>query len=310
MLKEIKKEFKKKSGGARGFMIRLGVFLITFTLSSTFYQNYKELLDQYHIKVEDSYSSLIFYFMIAVFVMLRWDKIKKLYPYKNKFTQTAIFSILAIISFSLPSTLFAFNFHLSQMISFFLLFGLGQFFIFLAVFNLPFFLKTFNEEVLTMILIALGYVAMPLLVEEYWTYVLIPIKQGVVAILHLFTTELLIDTSFKDYFIIQMNDFRGAIGPACSGIYSMIAFTFLFITSLAFQPGKVKIDKLKATLALISGIIILYLLNIFRIAAIIIIGDKYSPELAMTLFHEYLGTIFLMTIFIIYLYYIVPKVQK
>ena len=108
-------------------------------------------------------------------------------------------------------------------------------------------------------------------------------------------------------FQIRFLDFNVYVGPPCAGVYSMATFTFLFITTLVFIRKKQKIDPFKTFFALFFGLLATFILNIVRVAIIVLVGGYYSPELAINLFHEYLSAIFLIALFMAYLYWIIPK---
>ncbi len=299
--------FKKiKSKGLKQFIIRLVVFLGVYLTISRGYGWFKELLNQKEITVNDGYLSFIIYFLIIIFIYARRDKIKEISAYKNNIIQTVLFSIGAVIMFVLPYTTIAQAVQLNETVLYFLFYGIGQFFIFLAVFNLDFFTKKFNEEILIILLILIMSAATPILIEIYWAYFFIPIKFGVETALSILPADVAIDTTGQG-FKVQLGSFSGSVGPTCSGLFSMSTFTFLFVTSLVLLKRQNKISKLKTAIAYFSGIFILYLLNIFRIIVIMAVGAFYSQKLAIDLFHEYLSSIFLMGIFIFYLYKIIPR---
>jgi exosortase/archaeosortase family protein len=81
-----------------------------------------------------------------------------------------------------------------------------------------------------------------------------------------------------------------AIDVACSGIYSLIAF-LVFSVFVAYIVRD-KIWK-KITVFLI-GFPIIYALNILRISVIILIGYHWGPHLALEIFHQLGGWIFLI----------------
>jgi len=78
-----------------------------------------------------------------------------------------------------------------------------------------------------------------------------------------------------------------AIDLACSGIYSLIAFT-MFATFLAYL---VRGSVWKKASLFILGFLILQILNIVRISSIVFIGYSLGEEIAMTIFHIFSGWI-------------------
>jgi exosortase len=90
-----------------------------------------------------------------------------------------------------------------------------------------------------------------------------------------------------------------AVDIACSGIYSLIGF-LVFAAFVAFVVR----DKLwKKTAIFITGLPLIYILNILRITTILLIGYHWGQELALNMFHllggwilVFLGTLILLMI--------------
>jgi exosortase len=88
------------------------------------------------------------------------------------------------------------------------------------------------------------------------------------------------------------------VGIACSGIYSLVGFLVF-----AFFIGYIIRDKPWKKLALfVTGLGLIYALNITRITAILLIGYNYGEETALQLFHLlggwiliFIGTLLLLT---------------
>ncbi|MFX0133287.1 MAG: exosortase/archaeosortase family protein, partial [Candidatus Hodarchaeota archaeon] len=72
-----------------------------------------------------------------------------------------------------------------------------------------------------------------------------------------------------------------AVDIACSGLYSLIGFT-VFAVFTAYITREALQKKL---LILVLGLPLIYVLNIFRITLIIIIGHLSGPTLALNIFH-------------------------
>jgi len=84
---------------------------------------------------------------------------------------------------------------------------------------------------------------------------------------------------------------------ACSGIYSLIGF-FLFAAFIAYI---IRDKPWKKAAILVTGLPLIYLLNIVRITTILLIGFQYGEELALQVFHllggwilVFLGTLLLL----------------
>jgi len=89
--------------------------------------------------------------------------------------------------------------------------------------------------------------------------------------------------------LVNASGFATVIGPPCSGIFSMVLFTALF--SFVYWLDREKINSRKALYAYIIGVLGAYAINLLRVIALLIIGAKWSPEIAVGLFHTNAGWI-------------------
>ena len=299
--------------GFKQFTVRLVIFLLAYSFISILYPYLKALLNQDTITVEESFTSFLLYFVIIILLFTNKDKIIKSPAYKNKFFQTIAFLVIGIIFLLIPSSEIAQNLHLNETVSYFLLYALGQFFVFLSIFNTKYPFEYLQTETLITLLIVIAYSATPFLVEKIWPIIFEPIRILVNIVVSAFTNQAVIHSALDTTpitIIVQISSFKGAIGSACSGVYSFTAFTFLFITSIVLLKGNRTINWKKTTVYYILGILALFILNILRISAIILIGAFISLDIAMNLFHEYLSSIFLLILLMIYIYKVTPKLFK
>lgn len=97
---------------------------------------------------------------------------------------------------------------------------------------------------------------------------------------------------------IIVNDFAVSIAEACSGLDSLFLFSslYLLIGILDFK----NFNKIKLICMFIPAAIGLYLVNIFRVYLLITIGAYISPDLAIKLFHTYLGMVLFIIFFFIF----------
>lgn len=103
--------------------------------------------------------------------------------------------------------------------------------------------------------------------------------------------------------ILTLNDFQIIIGPPCSGIESLSFFASLFFLMVILD-----FEKLHQWITFVIfavGFIGSYLLNILRITALMVIGNKW-PEFAMNQFHSQAAWI-MLAIFMLGLYIIAKK---
>ena len=78
-----------------------------------------------------------------------------------------------------------------------------------------------------------------------------------------------------------------AVGIACSGIYSIIAFALFSILVAYIIRGK----PWKKLAIILIGIPVIYLLNIVRIAIILAIGYQLGEDIALEIFHTFGGIV-------------------
>lgn len=110
---------------------------------------------------------------------------------------------------------------------------------------------------------------------------------------------------------LSANNFAVKIGLSCSGIESLTFFISLYFLLILYHFKELK--KFKALIVFLIGLMGVFLLNIFRITLLMLIGTKY-PEFAMTHFHFNAGWI-MFTVFVLVFYYfardfIVEKPKK
>jgi hypothetical protein len=105
-----------------------------------------------------------------------------------------------------------------------------------------------------------------------------------------------------------LNDFYVIIGEACSGVDSGIMFAgvFLFIALLDWPRLKHKLF-----LAMLPfGMIGMFLMNVLRVSALVVIGANYSPEFALTMFHNNAGWMLFVAYTLGFWWWAYPKVSK
>jgi hypothetical protein len=101
-------------------------------------------------------------------------------------------------------------------------------FLFVAIFNINF-IKKFESELFLLIYIVLLYVIGEVLIEKFWFYFSSVILSALGYILPFISNTVKIDPS---QLMVSMENFTVNVGATCSGIYSLVTFTFLFIASV------------------------------------------------------------------------------
>lgn len=167
------------------------------------------------------------------------------------------------------------------------------------------FLLALWKDIIAMTLGILALAGITLLLEKTalinWNLRLVEMSVNTFA-----ETNLILRTG-KDPILIAEN-FKAIIGGPCTGIFGITLFTALFAFALWLDYKK--INKKKATLYYLIGVIGIFLLNVIRIATLYYIGVNYSPELAITIFHNNAGWVLFALYSIVYWYFVYPKLLK
>lgn len=92
-------------------------------------------------------------------------------------------------------------------------------------------------------------------------------------------------------YIIGIGGFRVHIAQQCSGVEGLALVTgFTALYAALFHD---RIRPLRYALVVLPlGLVLSWCLNVLRIAALIVIGDRVSPDLAVNGFHSYAGWLF------------------
>lgn len=179
----------------------------------------------------------------------------------------------------------------------------ANFFLFLTVFGWNFF-RRYLKELLLILFAVFLYMSAQLLVSAHWSFFSNMIVFSLSKILPFFSSE-----SFVNFenFNIRVKDFSVYIGPPCAGIFSLLTFVFFFAISSVFMSDGRRFKWLRFFAAFFVGLVAVVLLNLLRITIILMIGGYVSKVLAIDLFHEYLGALFLVLVFFVYIYYVIPR---
>ena len=92
-------------------------------------------------------------------------------------------------------------------------------------------------------------------------------------------------------YIIGLGDFRVHIAQQCSGVEGLaLTAGFTLVYAMLFRD---RIHPLRYALVVLPlGLVFSWCLNVLRIAALIVIGERISPDLAVNGFHSYAGWLF------------------
>lgn len=97
------------------------------------------------------------------------------------------------------------------------------------------------------------------------------------------------------YLTLFVEDFAVRIEQACSGLDSMFLFTCLYVLIALVDWNK--FNKAKLIGLYFIALIGLFLVNILRVYALILVGVYFDPQLTLQLFHTYLGMVLFMIYF-------------
>lgn len=165
----------------------------------------------------------------------------------------------------------------------------------LGVFGLQFikkFVSIFYKELLLCLGISIIYDILIFQVWKLWPLFSDGVLKSVTFLLTLTSTP----TLFIPPRVLVVNNFGVSIEQSCSGLDSIFLFLSLYLL-IGIMEFK-KLNKKKLIFMIIPAVIGLYLVNIFRVYILVMVGAYISPELSIKLFHTYLG----MILFILYFF--------
>ena len=214
--------------------------------------------------------------------------------------QAFIFYTLALIMFSIA---FYLQFHTAQFSSWLfaiatILYLCGAWCISVALFNLAFYKERITSLFFFTILMYFFFIITEIL-RQLWHTLSLTTGKGSAFLLSLFFKNINLTIQSADP-TLKLNNFSVIIGPACSGVESLSLFIGLFVMLLVYEGEN--INKYRAVIIFLLGLLGTYLLNIIRVSLIMIVGSKY-PNFGIGLFHSQIGWI-LFSIFILILLYL------
>ena len=184
-------------------------------------------------------------------------------------------------------------------------YAVASLFLALAIFGWPL-LSREGRTLAIGAIIGIPYVACSLLVREAWpilsslvmkaNVLLLGLTGGIAAV----TTNAIPMLSFENFVVV--------IGEACSGVDSAIMFTgvYLFVALLDWN----RLDTKKLTWLFPIGLVGMFCVNILRVALLMMIGAYYSPQFALSMFHENAGWILFVAYTLGFWYLVYPKVRR
>lgn len=188
-----------------------------------------------------------------------------------------------------------------------MLYALGLIFLAFAFFQLYFFRHFFKKFVIALI-ISIPYFVIALVIRQIWTYF-----SGAV----MYTSAFLFNILGISNSIVQeagkvplftVGTFSAYIGSPCSGVDSLIMFSglYAFIGLLDWH----KINKKRLLILFPLGLIGMFAMSIIRIFTLMLVGGKWSPRIALSLFHNNAGWILFVSYFLVLMYFAYPWLKK
>ena len=108
---------------------------------------------------------------------------------------------------------------------------------------------------------------------------------------------------------IGYEQFRVTLGYACTDFSALMLFIGLFGFVWWRMTKRQSVVHRQAIIALLGGIVSLWILNILRITMIVLIGSKY-PKFALSLFHSGVGIVIFLSFFLAYVKVVLPFVNR
>jgi len=186
-----------------------------------------------------------------------------------------------------------------------LLFATGALALAVAIFGVPLFRRE-RRSLMVGLLVGIPYVALSLLLRQLWPYM-----SSFVLNANGWLLSLTGDPTAVTYGAaptIALKSFIVIIGEACSGVDSAIMFTGVFVF-LALLDWK-RFDRRKLLILFPIGLLGMYAVNIARVALIMLVGAYWSPDLALSLFHENAGWILFVAYTLGFWYIAYPRILR
>lgn len=250
--------------------------------------------------------------LIGVFVLANRKRLQEI-AYSWNWLQAVAFAGLSLLTFSLFVVIrygqgqFGIIFPTYYLLFTGLLYTFGLFFLALAVFQLDFFQRFFRQLVLAFS-VTLPYFAFSLVLNTFWEHFSNFVMRADAFLFKLLGIPYAIEFKPGADPLFTVGDFSARVGAPCSGVESLIMFTglYLFIALLDWN----KLNKRKLLWLYPIGLAGMFLMSIIRVFVLMLVGDKWSPALALSLFHTNAGWVLFVTYFLVFIYFAYPWLKK
>ena len=291
---------KKYSPGFRQFIARTFIFIAVFIILSYFLGRKAygaDLLYGFDFYIYGGMGYIIL-FSILGFILLYREKLLNMSKHRNILADW----ILLLASFALVALFYFVEINISKisvnliniLLVHLLLIGAISFLI-VGIYGsgfLSYFIKRFRKELIYFLIFGIVAYSLMSFAWNLWPY-LSATETNVVYFLLKFVSN---DVHYTAPNIIIFEGFGVQVGEPCSGIYSIFIFTGLYLF-IMFVDWK-KLNKAKALSVFLPAVFGAFVVNIFRVFLLMIIGARLSKEAALGLYHSYTGMIFFLIYFI------------
>ena len=309
-----------KEKNSRNFLIRFGIFMLAVTLG--FYL-IKIILGNFipipTISTNFDRNSVYALFFTGLFLLMIKDDLKNTESPKQNFLQTAVFGVLTILSVIMVQAVFsniviASSHNPADLIRLYyiglLMMVLPSVLAWLTVFNIKFtrnFIKKFGNKAMIAVVLFLLTAIVSLMLQNNWLIFSSFIAKSTSFLLGL-TFSSSTSTSIHGTPMLTLEKFTVNIGAPCSGIESASLFFFFYLAIIIFDWKT--INKKLAAIAFLPGLIGMYIMNILRLYALMLIGHFISPKLAVSVFHDNAGWVIFVAYIFLFWYIVYPKINK
>jgi len=182
-----------------------------------------------------------------------------------------------------------------------LLYLLGVVCLALVMYSPSFFRQTYFSLFVFSIIASFFYIITTILWQA-WYYMSLGVAKVVVFVFSLFTSQTSLQVTAVDP-IVTLQNFTVIIGPPCSGIESLSMFFGLWLLLFVYEQDRLQVGR--SVVVLFVGLVGAYVLNIFRVALILMMGTK-NPDFAVGLFHSQVGWVLFSVFILVLLYFLYP----
>lgn len=290
---------KKRSILPASFLMRLGVFFVLSGVMYLFRNWYNVHFYKAVVAMYNSYQIFLVYPLLLLFAYSFRDRIWSIshYPFKP-FWSFGFYGVSLVLLF-IPFSVFH-DVHFGTILTYLIVLYVMYACVFLAIFG-PKFAGLFVRELLFLGNVSTIFLLCSYLIDVYWKSFAFVILRALGFVLPIVSKGAIVNVSDLS---VSVHGFRVIVGAPCAGVYSLFLFAVFFLLTLYYLGKTKKIARLRSFIAFVLGFLVLFTLNIVRIAMIVFVGAYYSPRIAISIFHEYTASVF----FLIFLFFFLSKV--